>query len=505
MEFFHLFGISFNTFNENPWLLPVIGLAALCGVLDSLVNGSLKKTSQKRSAEQIQAQNKPPDECWLSKKPDGVVIGKVKDGRYFRVPVDKNAIYNGFIVGGAGAAKTTTLLMCTELVNAVSENPFTCLVVDPKREQYDTIPAANNLCLYPTHRDTWGWALYFALNNMQNASADIKIEEFGRIARSLLPVEDPKSSFWVHNAQDMLIGLLAAYYGKLDFIDAVNTVLACNLQDKIKELCEDASTSTVALKYLQKFVGKESEAMQDIETHLYTPLSIFSNSDVQYFFQSNPKKATPLSIINEGKSLYLCVPTHKLFELGSIFRLIICQTLDQLTKRPIGSNPCFVMIDEAYAIGKIDGIKEKLSIARGYGVSIWLSFQGLAQLRELYGKDGAQIIIDNCRIKCFLESSDLDTSSYVIKMAGTYRERKLSTTRGSKGSSTVSYQNSNIFEESDLQKLATKNREIVMTPTGTYQIHKNYWFRDRKIKKIQEELQKKYEERLLLEKGSDAL
>ncbi|MCR4636351.1 MAG: hypothetical protein K5754_08950 [Butyrivibrio sp.] len=137
MEFFHLLGFSFNTFNENPWVLPVLGLVALCGVLDSLVNGSLKKTSQKRSAEQIQAQNKPPDECWLSKKPDGVVIGKVKDGRYFRVPVDKNAIYNGFIVGGAGAAKTTTLLMCTELVNVVSENPFTCLVVDPKREQYE--------------------------------------------------------------------------------------------------------------------------------------------------------------------------------------------------------------------------------------------------------------------------------------------------------------------------------------------------------------------------------
>ena len=477
MEFYKIYHDILGLYINNPLLMASVVLPMAVWVM---IQRSIRISASKKPAEQIHAQNRLPDPIWLSSKPEGIIIGRARNHRYVRVPVERDAIYNGMIVGGAGSGKTTTLLMCSQIANAVADHPYTSLIVDPKREQYQTVPGINNLCLDPTDRSTWGWNPYYALDNLQHASSDVQMEVFGRIARCLIPEADPKQAFWVDNARCMLTGLLAdGYSHNLDFIATVNDILTCNLQEKITKICTNAGTTQITLKYLAKFNKKKSEAMQDIETHLYTPLSIFANTDIQYFMQNNPNRASPAAITDEGKSLYLCVPEHKLHEYGSIFRVIIAQTLDELTKRAIGSTPCYVMIDEAYAIGKIDNLLEKLSIARGYGVSIWLSFQGLAQLREQYGRDGAQIIMDNCRIKCILESNDNDTSSYIIKTAGTYAQPKSSVSNGASGNTTVSYADRNIYDEADLISLVASKKEIVVTPTGTYLVSKNYWFKDR--------------------------
>jgi type IV secretory pathway TraG/TraD family ATPase VirD4 len=211
MEFLEIYGDILQFIKDNP--MPVF---LMSGMLT--LNLSIPYTEKKRMCmkpeEQIHQQNKLPDKSWLSKKAEGVIIGKVRTGEYVRVPVKNNEIYNGLIVGGAGSGKTSTLLMCTQLANSVSDHPFTTIIVDPKREQYRTVPGKNNLCLDPTDRSTWGYDPYYKLNSLPHASADIQIEEFSRISRALIVEKDPKSSYWVNNARDLLTGLLMVYYAK---------------------------------------------------------------------------------------------------------------------------------------------------------------------------------------------------------------------------------------------------------------------------------------------------
>lgn len=477
-------------FTEAPILLivpPMLLLIQYSAKRSWINEGRLKPE------EQIHHQNKLPDSKWLSDKPSGVILGRTRTDKYVRVPVNRNEIYNGLIVGGAGSGKTSTLLMCTQLANAVSETPFTSIVVDPKGEQYHTVSSSNNLCLNPTDRKAYGYDPYYALSANSSISDDQLIEEFSRIARALIVEKDPKSSYWVNNARDLLTGLLAAFYGKgMDFIDSIDAILSMPISEKLADIYNDADTPRIAKRYLSKFIKEtETESLSDVISNMYTPLSIFANADVQFFLQSNGHKASPYSVTKDGKSLYLCLPEYMLEQYGAIFRLIISQCLDELTKREEWDTPCFVLIDEAYAIGAIDVLKKKLSIARGLGVSIWLACQSLSQLRELYGKEGADIIQTNCRIKCFLDcNGDSADTNYIIKKAGKYRQSNMSVSKGGNGSTTFSYQEHDIFDEADLLTLPEQGKEIIVTPSGTYLIRKNFWFKDNQMLKIQKYLQK---------------
>lgn len=101
-------------FTEAPILLivpPMLLLMQYSAKRSWINEGRLKPE------EQIHHQNKLPDSKWLSDKPSGVILGRTRTDKYVRVPVNRNEIYNGLIVGGAGSGKTSTLLMCTQLAN----------------------------------------------------------------------------------------------------------------------------------------------------------------------------------------------------------------------------------------------------------------------------------------------------------------------------------------------------------------------------------------------------
>lgn len=60
-------------------------------------------------------------------------------------------------------------------------------------------------------------------------------------------------------------------------------------------------------------------------------------------------------------------------------------------------------------LGKMQSIGRAISVIRSRNMSLSLHIQALSQLNEVYGKDGAATIMDNCSTLLFLATQDKDT------------------------------------------------------------------------------------------------
>ena len=69
-----------------------------------------------------------------------------------------------------------------------------------------------------------------------------------------------------------------------------------------------------------------------------------------------------------------------------------------------------LLMDEFPRFGRIEGMDSAMATLRSKRVSICLMIQSLAQLDELYGKNGRRTILDNCSYKVILGANDPETT-----------------------------------------------------------------------------------------------
>ena len=452
-------------------------------------------TTYQKSKQQIRAQNPPVDKKWKWKEPKhSIVIGEAEKS-YFAVPERKDLL-NILLLGGSGSGKTSGPLACTIIQNAQDrfldpDNTFTYMCIDLKGEIHRLIPDSLYVKIDPTDRlHSVGWDPYFRLTSVDRPSDDLKIEVFSGIAKSLIPISE-KNRYFSDNATAMLSGFLAyGYEQKQGMVDTVLELITNNVPDHLARVCESMDPNSVPAFFLKKFSGKSSEGFEDVCSTMTTSLSCFSLQEVQYVLRDNPLLIGPDKV--RETNVFLAVPDNLLTEsqFAPIFRMIIEQQMTFLTMKlpETDTHPVGILIDEFYAIGQLSIIKHQLSICRGYGVFIFLCTQSVAGIEELYGKEGARIIMENCRIKIILELTDSGSASAAVDWCGTFHERMVSKNNRHNSGITVSWQVKNVFDKADFTDLVARKRVIVITPSGMNQITKLQWFRSKYFKRVHDEL-----------------
>ena len=247
-------GKPFSEINIGDGLIPETGLK--------------KESPLKRSA----MYPKVPAEL-LSRKPEGIILGKYKN-RYVRFPLKD--IYHCCVIGGSGSGKSSTVLLDSLLINfAAGRNAFNCFVIDIKGELHQkSLPAfsENVLVVDPADRSSFGWDVYYRLHN--NPGDDLIIEAIEEIAQALIISTNPRDSFFVENARSMFTGLLVYYFQQGEtFIDSVNKILESEMKSLIAEIVKDSEPSDLCYKYLAKFAGKDAESVEDCMVEMTTSLS----------------------------------------------------------------------------------------------------------------------------------------------------------------------------------------------------------------------------------------
>lgn len=453
---------------------------------DGLVpeTGLKKESPQKR----IAMYPKVPSSL-LSKEPEGIILGKYKN-QYVRVPLKD--IYHYCILGGTGVGKSSGVLLNSLLANfAGGKNGFTSFSIDIKGELHEVSSPMFNpdvIVVDPENRDSCGWDVYYRLHN--HPSNDLILAAIEEISEGLIVSTNSKDFFFVENAKTALTGLLVYYYMRGEsFIDSVNRILESDTASLITEIIKDSEPSDIWYKYLAKFNGKTAESVQDIFTEMCTSLSVFSKDSVRFCFRDNYQKASPYSLL-EGKSVFLSIKEDMLETYKAIMRLCTVQVFKELERRPKEQKkPILLIIDEFARIGEIKGVFNALYTLRSRNVMVLLAFQSLAQAEQIYGDDGARILMDNCRVKVILECNDPKTQKAISDWCGTYRDKKETLNGGKNRHKSYTYEDKPIVDANDLIKLAGKGEEIlVLGGIGYLRTIKCPYFRDEKLKALADQV-----------------
>jgi type IV secretion system protein VirD4 len=132
-------------------------------------------------------------------------------------------------------------------------------------------------------------------------------------------------------------------------------------------------------------------------------------------------------------SVYLILPPHHLRTHGRWLRLLTAAALRVLTATP--GQPAYrvlLLLDEFAALGRMQSVEEAITYARGYGVSIWMLAQDLAQLRDLYPRSW-ETLLANVKVLQAFGTADEFTADHLSRLTGqaTVRTRGSNRTRGS--------------------------------------------------------------------------
>lgn len=77
-----------------------------------------------------------------------------------------------------------------------------------------------------------------------------------------------------------------------------------------------------------------------------------------------------------------------------------------------------VAIDELPAVG-LRNIADYLSTCGGYGITLLLYVQSVAQLQELYGREGLRAILSNCVHQLWYPAAEMETAKFMSELYGT--------------------------------------------------------------------------------------
>jgi len=454
---------------------------------------SAENTGRPNSKEAItgkEAAKRPQvDKSLLYRKPEGIVFGKYK-GLY----VCRNLSLDGhvFLIGGSGSGKSSCLVIPSLLANPKA-NIF---AVDIKGElsfKSTKYGGKHVLIFNPQDRNTCGYNAFYALS--ENSTSQQILEVMQNIAFSLISLPaNVKDPFWKTSTRNLLIGLLIYYYkqGTVDFIGIIDEILGRPVKESIDAVMNNAKPKSVEYRYIVQFKDMEDETLGGIAAEMNNHIVIFANDqDIRYAFKDNGRKVNPTML--EKGSIYLSIREEKLTSYYDVMQLIINQTLAQLEKRPEDSKKQIIfVIDELPRIlsaGKIDRLLDGARTLRSKKVCLFFITQSTEALMSAFTENEVADLISNCPYIVVLSASSTKTQKSVCSWCGKYKARKQSWSGSGKDRNvSVSYEEKDIVEPSDLLTLPNTGEAILISPYGYSRIKKVPYYEDKILKPMADEI-----------------
>lgn len=432
----------------------------------------------------------------LTDKPEGLIFGR-QGRKYVSLPVGMRDGVSAIVLGSPGAGKSVFLTGFL-LQNFQQQNPIPvfCLDIKPELAKKSVKMDSKKVKVVDfTDRGKAGWDVYSAIR--RGISEDEKVRVFDGISRALIVSSNPKDKFFVNNARTILKFMLLYYFNQgTGFIDSITKIMAEDAGGHIKQILADRENcpeNGIIYNGLKKYQGKDSEAMQDIELTLQEHLTIFLNSDVRYQMRDNPAKACPEDI-NNGISVFVCLPMYLLDEYEDLLRLIVFQTISCMERRGENWKQVAVLIlDELARLGKLENLLSFLAVNRSLGVSCIMAYQDFSQIEKIYSKEEARTMMNLSEITYILSCKDQETTKVLSDLIGEYREEKISHNRSeilhcSDGKQNVSTEYRRIMETADFQTLRERKEAILILYGKWFRIKQFRYFENPQFLKRYQEI-----------------
>ncbi len=242
------------------------------------------------------------------------------------------------------------------------------------------------------------------------------------LIETAFPDTSGESKFWEYGGQDILYFLLRFLQTQpKKYQNLSNVRHLLNHFERLSPLVSEKSSSELFEDY-EGICATEQKILSSFVTTAKTALDKLAHSEVAHLTAKNTLNLKTLTKRRKAV-LYVIVPEVKL-KFYEFLLSLFYQTLFDYVQIHKPKRKLFFYLDEAGNInmGK-DTFPVLSTVVRRYNSSLVICVQGLAQLTKLYGKEGAETIINgSCYTKVYFGGMSVQLATELSRAFGRYSE-----------------------------------------------------------------------------------
>ena len=275
------------------------------------------------------------------------------------------------------------------------------------------------------------------IREYQNSSSKYQAET-NRLVISLGDLifvdKDSSDKFWINSAKQLFIGIVGIFLEdyKLGLIGEEkinissvkkfqNSSLIKENQTFLQKNINNRQYGNLSKDYLTSILSSAENTYKSIIAVFGEKMAIFDDLNVENITSTNEFNFTDLG--SKPVSLFIIVPDEDraYFQLVTIIIGMLTKDLTKFANLPAnnGTLPVKVewILDEFANCPPLSSIETLVSVARSRGMRFQFFIQSFSQLNQVYGKEIASIIQDNCAL-VYLKTNTVETAEIINKKLG---------------------------------------------------------------------------------------
>ena len=341
------------------------------------------------------------------------------------------------------------------------------------------------------------------INEMLNFIEKDKYVDFSEVehliqqfTKTLIP-EVGKDPFWDLSAQSLANSLIyytlmkAVSLGDLNKFNLYNiSIFMNNYLKKFDDDSEDVLyfeklSELPAYNFARtSYPNARGQTLDSMIATLKSNLSVFASYKLGSLTSRNQFYLKELMKNNEPFAIFVITPDYDITYNKFVSMFVNQLYLEAVKEADMAQNgrlnrKMYFILDEFANVPKINDISNKLTVCLGRGIQFMLITQNIAQIKQIYGEEILQTILDNTHNKLYLLSANQQTRQFFLKQIGS-TTKLIKRVNGKKlDSSSVSWEEVELplvtdkqLEKNPLGKgylSATKNNPLKVTLLPAYQ------------------------------------
>ena len=276
----------------------------------------------------------------------------------------------------------------------------------------------------------------------------IRVNELQKIASFLYPDPLKGDPFWSSSARTLFLGIALYMFETPGMPRTLGQVyrLLTNSGDKADDISgfwagviaaraeSGTPLSPSCVTALKDFISVGGNTLTSIRKSATAPLELFANPVVDAMTSESDFDLRDLR--KRKMTIYIGVSPDNLERARPLLSLFVQQALDlnmqeMPEENPLIKHPVFFLLDEVTALGRIPAFVTTAGYVNGYWIGFGYIIQGLSQLRDVYGQEGAETIITCCQVRLAFAPKNHADAEALSKDFGTTTAKSKSTSRSS--------------------------------------------------------------------------
>lgn len=345
-------------------------------------------------------------------------------------------------------------------------------------------------------------ACYNPLGHIERDKPPTCQRELGKVAILLFPEHEKGGDFfWVGAARNafVAVGMYVAEsknsHPDLTLGAITRELTVSNLREHLTRIIEarssgPAALSRLCLERLRDAADSPPNTFSNIRQTITARLSLWLEPQVDNATSRSDFKVDRLR--TGAVTLYLATGPANLPLVAPLYALIMQQLVEHTADtlpQPGDRRQLLFMMDEFAQLGPVPAIVRAFAISAGYGMRLAAVIQTPAQLRHLYGPEGARTILANCGAELIFAPKELEDARNISERLGEYDFPALSRSRpaglsSGRRSISRSEHGRRLMLSHELLTMKPDTGLVIRTGAPPTLCRKIVWHRDRHLRKL---------------------